>query len=111
MSESLLGPLLRDPHGFAKLFFVPRHPDAPATAAGRRLEYDGYPISSAVFAVSSAEAVCSEPDTTGTPASRAIRRAADLLPIFSIAPAGGPTKVMPASSQAAANERFSARKP
>jgi hypothetical protein len=40
-----------------------------------------------------------------------MRRAADLLPIFSIASAEGPMNVRPASSQAAAKDAFSARKP
>ncbi len=37
--EGFLGLLLRHLHGLAQLLLVFRHPDAPATAAGRRLDH------------------------------------------------------------------------
>ncbi len=51
------------------------------------------------------------PGTIGTPAFCISSRAAVLEPIASIALAGGPMKVMPAFSHAAAKPAFSARKP
>ena len=51
------------------------------------------------------------PGTIGTPASCISSRARVFEPIASIALAGGPMNVMPASSQAWANGAFSARKP
>ena len=51
------------------------------------------------------------PGTIGTPASFISSRARVLEPIASIALAGGPMNVMPASSSALANAAFSARKP
>ena len=51
------------------------------------------------------------PGTIGIPAASAMRRAADLSPIVSIAAAGGPTKVSPASVTAAAKAARSARNP
>ena len=51
------------------------------------------------------------PGTMGTPASAISSRARVFDPIASIAEAGGPMKVMPASSRAAANAAFSARNP
>ena len=51
------------------------------------------------------------PATTGTPASCASLRAARLSPSNSSSRASGPTKVMPARSQARAKAGFSARKP
>ena len=51
------------------------------------------------------------PGTIGTPAFAISSRARVLEPIASIADAGGPMKVIPASSSAAANPAFSARKP
>ena len=51
------------------------------------------------------------PGTIGTPASAISSRARVFDPIASIALAGGPMNVTPASSQAAANSAFSARNP
>ncbi len=51
------------------------------------------------------------PGTIGTPAPFISSRALVLEPIASMASAGGPMKVMPASSQARTNAAFSARKP
>ena len=51
------------------------------------------------------------PGTIGTPASAISSRARVFEPIASIADAGGPMNVIPASSSAAANAAFSARKP
>ena len=51
------------------------------------------------------------PGTIGTPASAISSRARVLEPMASIASAGGPMKVIPASWQARANAAFSARKP
>ena len=51
------------------------------------------------------------PGTIGTPAACMSSRARVLEPIASIALAGGPMNVMPASSHAFANGAFSARKP
>ena len=51
------------------------------------------------------------PGTIGTPALAINSRARVLEPIASIAEAGGPMKVILASSSAAANAAFSARKP
>jgi hypothetical protein len=55
--------------------------------------------------------VPSEPGTTGTPALATVCLARILSPIASIAAAGGPMKVRPAASQAAAKAVFSDRKP
>jgi hypothetical protein len=51
------------------------------------------------------------PGTIGTPAACISSRARVLEPIASIAAAGGPMNVTPASSSARANAAFSARKP
>ena len=51
------------------------------------------------------------PGTTGVPAEMASWRAAVLLPIASIASAGGPTQTSPASRTARANQARSERKP
>ena len=51
------------------------------------------------------------PGTIGTPAARISSRARVLEPIASIADAGGPMNVTPASSSRAAKAAFSARKP
>jgi hypothetical protein len=51
------------------------------------------------------------PGTIGTPASAISSRARVLEPIASIAVDGGPMKVIPRSSSAAAKAAFSARKP
>ena len=51
------------------------------------------------------------PGTIGMPAASAIRRAAALSPICSIAVADGPTNVNPASSTACAKCARSARNP
>ena len=53
----------------------------------------------------------STPGTTGTPASRAARRASIFEPKRAMASADGPTNVRPASAQAAANPAFSERNP
>ena len=46
-----------------------------------------------------------------TPAFRTISRAADLLPIFSMASGEGPMKLMPQSRHTSAKWGFSARNP
>ena len=51
------------------------------------------------------------PGTIGTPAAAIVSRARVLVPIASIADAGGPMKTMPSASQRAANAGLSARKP
>ena len=51
------------------------------------------------------------PGTTGTPARSISRRAEILDPIAAMAADGGPMKVIPADSQAAAKSAFSARNP
>ena len=51
------------------------------------------------------------PGTIGTPASAISSRARVFEPIASIALAGGPMNVIPASSEACANLAFSARNP
>ena len=51
------------------------------------------------------------PGTIGTPAPFISSRARVLEPIASIADAGGPMKVTPASSSRCAKAAFSARKP
>ena len=51
------------------------------------------------------------PGTIGTPAACISSRARVFEPIASIADAGGPMKVTPASSSRRANVAFSARKP
>ena len=51
------------------------------------------------------------PGTIGTPALAISSRARVLEPIASIAEAGGPTNVIPASSRRCTNAAFSARKP
>ena len=49
--------------------------------------------------------------TSGTPAASISALAADLLPMASMALAGGPRKINPASSMARAKPAFSERKP
>ena len=51
------------------------------------------------------------PGTTGAPAAVTVLRASVLLPIFRIASARGPMKMIPAASQASAKSWFSDRKP
>ncbi len=69
-------------------------------------------MSSAIFAASSTVSTASVvPGTIGTPASCISSRARVFEPIASIADAGGPMNVMPASSRRLANAAFSARKP
>ena len=52
-----------------------------------------------------------KPGITLTPAASAMRFDSTLSPMASIAAAGGPTKVMPASTQRRAKAAFSERKP
>jgi hypothetical protein len=69
-------------------------------------------MSSAIFCAASTSSTGSVvPGTIGTPASFISSRARVLEPIASIAEAGGPMKVMPASSRRCAKAAFSARKP
>ena len=83
-------------------------PPPPETA----LSAIGKPISSAIFAASSAVGIGSMvPGTTGTPAACITLRAEVLLPSARIAEGGGPTKTSPASAHACAKSGFSARKP
>ena len=86
---------------------MPPPPPAALTATGKPMS------SSMIFArvldASSTGSVV--PGTIGTPAAFISSRARVLEPIASIALAGGPMNVMPASSQALANGAFSARKP
>jgi hypothetical protein len=51
------------------------------------------------------------PGTIGTPAAAISSRARVFEPMASMAEAGGPTKTIPAASQARAKGAFSARKP
>ena len=51
------------------------------------------------------------PGTVGTPRADTAALAAILSPIVSIAAAGGPMKIRPASSSARANAAFSERNP
>ena len=69
-------------------------------------------MSSAILRASSTVSTGSVvPGTIGTPAPFISSRARVLEPIASIADAGGPMNVMPASSSRLANAAFSARKP
>ena len=69
-------------------------------------------MSSAIFSASSSDSTGSVvPGTIGTPASCISSRALVLEPIASIADAGGPMNVTPASSRRRAKAAFSARKP
>jgi hypothetical protein len=69
-------------------------------------------MSSAIFSASSSVSTGSVvPGTIGTPAFFISSRARVLEPIASIALAGGPMNVMPASSKRFAKAAFSARKP
>ena len=85
---------------------MPPPPPAALTATGK-------PMSSAMIlrASSTVSTGSVVPGTIGTPAAFISSRARVLEPIASIALAGGPMKVMPASSHALANGAFSARKP
>ena len=66
----------------------------------------------AIFCASSSVSTVSVvPGTIGTPAAFISSRAAVFEPIASIALAGGPMNVIPASSSALAKPAFSARKP
>ncbi len=85
---------------------MPR-PPPPATA----LTKTGKPISSAARTSSSTSVEGWEEPSTGTPAARAAATARALLPVSSRVAVLGPTKVMPASSQARASSGFSDRKP
>ncbi len=67
--------------------------------------------SSAKATSSSTDADGGEDSSTGRPAARAAATARDLLPVSSSTAAVGPTKVMPASAQAAARSGFSDRNP
>ena len=53
----------------------------------------------------------SQPGMIGTPASRMVRRAASLSPIFSMISASGPMKPRPHSLHRAANLGFSESRP
>ena len=68
-------------------------------------------MSSAAATSSSTSVEGSEEPSTGTPAARAAATARALLPVSSRMSALGPTKVMPASSQARARSGFSDRNP
>ena len=91
---------------------MPR-PPPPAAAFTR----SGQPTSSATAAMwardagRSKRAGSSVPGTTGTPASRAARRAASLSPRPASVAGVGPTKTRPAARQASAKAACSARKP
>ncbi len=85
---------------------IPR-PPPPATA----FTNTGKPISSAARTSSSTSVEGAEEPSTGTPAARAAAMAVALLPVISRMWALGPTKVMPASSQARASSGFSERNP
>jgi hypothetical protein len=72
----------------------------------------GKPTSSAAPSTSSTvSAAIVVPGTIGTPAARIRSRAAIFEPIASMASAGGPIHVRPASSTIRANVAFSARNP
>jgi hypothetical protein len=72
----------------------------------------GSPISSTNLTISSAFSMGpSDPGTTGTPAAIAACRAVVLSENRSRLATVGPTKAMPASSQAAAKLLFSLKKP
>ena len=86
---------------------MPRPP--PPLAA---FKMTGYPVASASFFPSATSAIGLElPPSTGTPAARAISRAVILFPRDSRTFTEGPTKTIPASSQAAASAGFSERNP
>ena len=84
---------------------LPPPPEAALSAIGQPISL---PISIAWSAVSTGSVV---PGTMGTPAACIAVRAAVFFPISSMASAGGPIHVSPASSTARANSAFSARKP
>jgi hypothetical protein len=85
---------------------MPR-PPPPATA----LTKIGNPMSAAASSRVSRSADGSDDRSTATPASRAAATARALLPVRCSTRSGGPTKVIPASSQAWARSGFSDRKP
>ncbi len=85
---------------------MPR-PPPPATA----LTNSGNVMSRAAARRVSTSSDGSDESSTGTPASRAAATARCLLPAIASTRAGGPTKVMPASSHAVARPGFSERKP
>jgi hypothetical protein len=88
----------------------------PAPAApGNRLDEQREPHPGSVRfqadTSSSTEADGADDVRTGRPASRAAATARDLLPVSLSTSALGPTNVMPAAAQAAANSGFSDKKP
>ena len=95
--ERRLRLLFGDVDRLAQLLLVLRHPDAPPAPACGRFDHHGVPDLAAVLTAASPEDDSSEPGTTGTSASFAMRLAADLLPILSIASADGPMNSIPAS--------------
>ena len=82
-------------------------PPPPAEA----LSINGKPISRAAVTATAASSTSSRPGTTGTPASIMARLAETLSPMTSMAWAEGPTKMIPAASQAATSSGRSLRKP
>ena len=72
---------------------------------------DGNPCSAQNARMSSSVASPSAPGMVGTPASRAHVFARALSPMRSIASAGGPTQIRPASTTARANGGLSDRNP
>ena len=85
---------------------IPR-PPPPATAFAKM----GKPMSSAAATSTSRSVVASLEAKTGTPALMACSLAVTLFPAISRTEAGGPTKTIPASSQALAKSGFSLRNP
>ncbi|CAB4911184.1 unannotated protein [freshwater metagenome] len=85
---------------------MPPPPDAAFTATGK-------PISSLAIRTASSYVSTDSvvPGTIGTPAFFMRSRALVLLPMESIAEAGGPMNVMPSSSRRCTKAAFSERKP
>ena len=71
----------------------------------------GQPMRSASASASSALASRSQPGTMGTPAPRAVRRAASLSPMRSMTSGEGPTKTRPHSLHSRAKCAFSEKNP
>ena len=88
---------------------LPPPPAAALISTGKPIFFAATSACSAVGKPSPAGPL--SPGTTGVPAAVTVLRASVLLPIFRIASADGPMKVMPAAAQASAKSSFSDRKP
>ena len=82
---------------------LPPPPEAALSITGKPIFFAAATASSAVSHIA--------PGTMGTPASAIFLRAAVFEPIWRIALAGGPMKVMPAASHASTKAAFSLKNP